>query len=179
MSANIICYAPIQGLATSLDTLCAQAYGSGHKHLVGLQVQRMICFLMLYFIAIVILFLNAESILALMIPERRSAELAGTYLRVILFGVPAYIFFESGKRFVQAQGLFQATTWVLVIAAPLNIVFNYSLVWHFGLGFIGAPIAVVLTQNLLPILLLLYVWKIDGKQCWGGWSKRALTNWCK
>ena len=46
MTANITCAAPFQGLATSLDTLCAQAYGSGHKHLVGLQVQRMIYFLM-------------------------------------------------------------------------------------------------------------------------------------
>ncbi|RYP63642.1 hypothetical protein DL770_009337 [Monosporascus sp. CRB-9-2] len=33
-----------KGLAQSLDTLCAQAYGSGHKHLVGLQLQRMTYF---------------------------------------------------------------------------------------------------------------------------------------
>ncbi|CRK38385.1 hypothetical protein BN1708_016626, partial [Verticillium longisporum] len=33
MTATITCYAPFQGLATSLDTLCAQAYGSGHRHL--------------------------------------------------------------------------------------------------------------------------------------------------
>lgn len=43
MSANITGYAVYQGLATSLDTLCAQAYGSGRKKLVGLQTQRMVC----------------------------------------------------------------------------------------------------------------------------------------
>ena len=43
MSANITGYAVYQGLATSLDTLCAQAYGSGQKKLVGLQMQRMVC----------------------------------------------------------------------------------------------------------------------------------------
>lgn len=42
MTANITGYAVYQGLATSLDTLCAQAYGSGHKTLVGLQTQRMV-----------------------------------------------------------------------------------------------------------------------------------------
>lgn len=43
MTANITGYAIFQGLATSLDTLCAQAYGSGKKKLVGLQTQRMVC----------------------------------------------------------------------------------------------------------------------------------------
>lgn len=45
MTANITGYAIYHGLATSLDTLCAQAYGSGKKKLVGLQMQRMVYFL--------------------------------------------------------------------------------------------------------------------------------------
>lgn len=36
-----------EGLATSLDTLCAQAYGSGRKTLVGLHLQRMVLFMLL------------------------------------------------------------------------------------------------------------------------------------
>ena len=49
MTANITGYAVYQGLATSLDTLCAQAYGSGRKKLVGLQTQRMVYFLWVYY----------------------------------------------------------------------------------------------------------------------------------
>lgn len=179
MTASITCHAVFQGLATSLDTLCAQAYGSGHKHLVGLQLQRVLYFLWLLVIPVAVIWLNAESILALMIPERRSAELAGLYLRVSLLGVPAVVAFECGKRFVQAQGLFHATTYVLLIVAPVNAMMNYLFVWEFGWGFIGAPIAVAVTQNLLPLFLFLYVWLIDGSQCWGGFSKRAFTNWGK
>lgn len=177
MTANITCSAPFQGLATSLDTLCAQAYGSGHKHLVGLQIQRMICFLMLLFIPLIALWLNATEILALMMPEYRTAELAGTYLKIYLLGVPAFIVFEGGKRFVQAQGLFQATTYVLLIAAPINVFLNWLFVWHLGWGFVGAPISVAITQNLLPTLLVAYVYFVDGRQCWGGFSRRALSNW--
>lgn len=177
MTANITCSAPFQGLATSLDTLCAQAYGSGHKHLVGLQIQRMVTFLLLLFLPLIVLWAYSTEILALMIPEYRTAELAGTYLKIYLFGVPAFIVFEGGKRFVQAQGLFQATTYVLLIAAPLNVFLNWFFVWYLGWGFIGAPISVVITQNLLPTLLVAYVYFIDGRQCWGGFSKRALTNW--
>ncbi|KAH8879657.1 MATE efflux family protein [Thozetella sp. PMI_491] len=177
MTANITAYAPIQGLTTSLDTLCAQAYGSGHKQLVGLQLQRMIYFLLLLLIPVAAVWLNAEPILAALIPERRSAELAALYLRIVLFGTPAFVCIECGKRFLQAQGLFQATTYVLLVAAPFNVLLNWFLVWHLGWGFVGAPIAVVVTQNLIPLLLFLYVWRVDGSQCWGGFSKRALSNW--
>jgi multidrug resistance protein, MATE family len=179
MTAMITCYAPFQGLATSLDTLCAQAYGSGHKHLVGLQCQRMICFLLLCGIPIAVLWLNAESVLVRMIPEPRTAELSGLYLRRLILGIPAFVCFESGKRFLQAQGLFQATTWILLVAAPINIFVSWLCVWKLGWGYVGAPIAVVFTQNLLPVLLFLYVRFIDGYQCWGGISKRALANWGK
>ena len=176
MTANITCYAPIQGLATSLDTLCAQAFGSGHKHLVGLQLQRMTYFLLLLLLPVAAVWLNAEPILASMIPKD-SAALAATYLRIVLLGTPGYAAFEGGKRFVQAQGLFHVTTYVLLVAAPANVLMNWLFVWKFGWGFVGAPLAVAITQLMLPVLLFLYVWKVDGSQAWGGFRRAALRNW--
>ncbi|KAI1436623.1 MATE efflux family protein [Xylaria sp. CBS 124048] len=177
MTANIFCYAFFQGLATSLDTLCAQAYGSGNKHLVGLQLQRMTYFLWLLGIPVAVLFFFAGDILLHIVPDARSAELAGLYLRIAVLGIPGYAAFEGGKRFVQSQGLFIATTYVLLIAAPINMILNWMLVWHFGLGFVGAPISVAFTQTLMPVLLVLYVTFVKGSHCWGGFSRRALTNW--
>jgi len=177
MTGNITFWAPVQGLATCLDTLCAQAYGSGHKTLVGLQLQRMACFLLLVVIPLALVWWNSTKILLAIIPEPQSAELAGRYMRVLIIGMPPFVFFECGKRFVQAQGLFAANTYVLAIAAPLNILLNYTFVWHFGWGFIGAPIAVIITQWTMPVLLFLYVYFIDGSQCWGGFSKRVFSNW--
>ena len=177
MTANITCYAPFQGLTTSLDTLCAQAFGSGHKHLVGLQVQRMMAFLSLLIVPVAVTWWYATDILATMIPERRIAELAGLYMRILIAGAPGVAAFECGKRFVQAQGLFHATTYVLIIGAPLNILVNWVLVWKLEWGYVGAPVAHAFTQTLLPVLLLLYVWLIEGSQCWGGFTKRALHNW--
>jgi MATE family multidrug resistance protein len=177
MTANITGYAIYQGLATSLDTLCAQAYGSGKKHLVGLQLQRMVYFLWVLTIPIGIVWLSAEKLLEMIVPEKESAQFAGLYLRILLIGAPGYACFESGKRFVQAQGLFSATTYVLLIAAPLNAVMNWLFVWQFKWGFVGAPIAVAVTDNLLPVLLFLYVRFVDGRQCWNGFTRRAFHNW--
>jgi MATE family multidrug resistance protein len=179
MTANISGYAIYQGLATSLDTLCAQAYGSGRKQLVGLQLQRMVYFLWALTIPIGIFWFFAEEILEHIVPEKESAQYAGLYLRILILGAPGYACFESGKRFVQAQGLFTATTYVLLICAPLNAFMNWLFVWHFGWGFIGAPIAVAITDNLLPLFLFLYVRFVDGRQCWNGFTWRAFHNWGK
>ena len=129
MTANITGYAVYQGLATSLDTLCAQAYGSGRKKLVGLQTQRMVFFLWAITIPIGVIWLCAEEILIKIVPEKDVAVLAGRYLRIVLIGAPGYATFESGKRYLQAQGLFSASLYVLIICAPLNALMNWLFVW--------------------------------------------------
>lgn len=45
------------------------------------------------------------------------------------------------------------------------------------LGFIGAPMAVTITSNLMPLLLFLYVYFIAGRECWNGFTMRAFENW--
>ena len=129
MTASITGYAVYQGLATSLDTLCAQAYGSGKKQLVGLQMQRMVYFLWVMTIPIGIIWLLADKILMKIVPEKDVAILAGRYLKVVLLGAPGYACFESGKRYVQAQGIFSASLYVLLICAPLNAFMNWLFVW--------------------------------------------------
>lgn len=179
MTANITGYAIYQGLATSLDTLCAQAYGSGRKKLVGLQMQRMVWFLWLITIPIAIIWLLADEILSALVPEKEVAHLAGLYLRVVLAGAPGYAAFEAGKRYCQAQGLFSASLWVLIFCAPFNAFMNWLLVWKLGYGFVGAPIAVAITDNLLPLGLFLYVrfGSKHGMSCWNGFTKKAFHNW--
>jgi MATE family multidrug resistance protein len=125
MTASITGYAVYQGLATSLDTLCAQAYGSGRPHLVGLQLQRMLYFLLLITIPISIIWALGTQILSLIVPEKETARLAGLYLKVLIVGAPGYAAFESGKRYVQAQGIFSATMYILLFCAPLNAFLNW------------------------------------------------------
>ena len=129
MTANITGYAMYQGLATSLDTLCAQAYGSGRKKLVGLQTQRMVYFLWTITIPIGIIWLCADLILMRIVPEKDVAVLAGRYLKIVLIGAPGYATFESVKRYLQAQGIFSASLYVLLICAPLNALMNWLFVW--------------------------------------------------
>ncbi|KAJ5159446.1 transporter [Penicillium canariense] len=177
MTASITGNAVYSGLATSLDTLCAQAYGSGKRKLVGLQMLRMVYFLWLVTIPIAVLWYFSEHILAKIVPEKRVAEMAGLYLKIALLGTPGYACFESGKRYLQAQGVFSASLYVLIVCAPLNAFLNWFFVWKLQWGFIGAPIAVVITETLLPIGLFAYIYFCVGSECWCGFTKRAFDNW--
>ena len=131
MTAIITGYVCYQGFAMSLDTLCPQAFGSGRYQLVGLHMQRMTAFLVLLTIPIAAIWFNAAKIITSIVPDEHSetATLAGTYLRILLIGAPGFACFETGKKFVQAQGHFLATLSVLLVCAPLNAVMSWAFVW--------------------------------------------------
>ncbi|KAF2124760.1 MATE efflux family protein [Dothidotthia symphoricarpi CBS 119687] len=179
MTANITGLAVYEGLATSLDTLCAQAYGSGKRELVGLHLQRMILFVLLVTIPIGCLWLSSGWILAALVPEKELAHIAGRYLSLLLAGAPGYAIFEAGKRFTQAQGLFNASLFVLIIAMPINILLNYLFVFVLQWDLEGAALATVISNNLLPFLLWVYVYFVNPSslECWGGFSRAVFTNW--
>lgn len=179
MTTNIT-FAIFEGIATSLDTLCPLTYGAGNYFGVGIHIQRCIAFSMVVFIPFAFLWWFSQHIFSILMPDEPVlVELTSQFLRISIFGAPAYIMFESLKRFLQAQGIFDAGIYVLLVCAPLNIFLSYTLVWnaHIGVGFIGAPIAVALNFWLMFLLLLLYAIYVDGYQCWGGFSKKALHHW--
>lgn len=179
MIANITGYGIVQGIATCLDTLAAQSFGRGDNEMVGVYTQRCFILMSLILTPIVLIWVNAKPILLAIVPEVECCELASQYLKVLSIGIPPYVIFELSKHYLQAQGIFHANTYVLIFCAPLNVILNYVLVWdrNIGIGFIGAPIAVVLTDYLMATLSVLYVIYIDGHQCWHGWSKEALKHW--
>lgn len=187
MTANITGYATIQGISTALDTLCPQAYGAKRYHLVGEYMQKCIVFttiLMLPILTIWIFF--GYELITLMLPDKETAHLAARYLRYISFGIPAYIFFECGKRFLQAQGIFHVSTYVLLFAAPLNLIMNIAFVHAYG--YVGAPIAVAINYWIMALGLFLCTYffvdethtltGIHPLQCWSGLDlKKASEDW--
>ncbi|KAI8139327.1 mate-domain-containing protein [Fennellomyces sp. T-0311] len=181
MFASVSCWSVAFGTATALDTLCSQSWtGASDKTLVGIHLQRALAILGLIFTFFVVpIWWNGTRIMLALNQEPEVALLAGTFLRYLLLGAPAFIAFEALKKYLQAQGIMHASTFVLMIASPLNFCVNYMLVHvePVRLGFIGAPLATAFSYWVMLILLLLYTWKVRGKEAWGGWSREALQNW--
>lgn len=187
MTANITGYATIQGIATALDTLCPQAFGAKKYHLVGVYLQKCTALIFLVMLPILIIWLFfGHELIALLVPDPETAKFAAVYLQYITPGIPAYIIFECGKRFLQAQGVYHISTYVLLVAAPSNLIMNLWFVSK--LGYIGAPIAVAINYWIMASGLLictLYFVKPEDTpsnmhplSCWGGLDiKTAFSSW--
>ncbi|KAI3341022.1 MATE efflux family protein [Ustulina deusta] len=175
---NIVGFAVFEGMATALDTLCAQAYGSGSHTGVGLHVQRMLILMACAAVPIAAIWAASPWILSLFIKQQHLAVMAGTFLRVSIIGIPGYSSFEALKRFLQAQGNFKAAMCILVACAPVNALLSWLFAFKMGMGLPGAALGAALTNNLRPTLLLLYIVSPAGRwshKCWGGFSHAALS----
>lgn len=180
--ANISSFGLIEGIASSLSTLCPQAYGRKEYKLVGLHSLRCFIMLMLIFIPIFIFWTwGAYPLLSSVITEIEASILAAKYLKVLVWSIPGFITFEVLKQYLQAQGIFHASTVILIICAPFNFILTYFLVWnkHIGIGFLGAPTAVAITNTLMALMLLFYTCFINGYQCWCGFSMDVFKNWSR
>lgn len=102
----------------------------------------------------------------------------GRYLKCFLPGFIGYCFFEAVRRFLQAQGVMSASTYVMLIVAPFNFGLHYVLVFcdPFKLGFVGAPIALSISYWLATLLLLAYAYFVKGHEGWAGWSYSCLRD---
>lgn len=184
MTASITGVAFIQGLSSCLDTLCSQAYGAGRPDLVGLYFQKGVLIVLLGLSPILAIWYRADLFLPYVVADEgedteQLIALASTFIRTMILAMPGLTLFECGKKFLQAQNIFHASTIVLMICAPLNIVLTYTLVWnsYIGMGFIGAPIAIAITNTLLALILFAYVIFVDGMQCWNGFTSKVFLGW--
>ncbi|KAK9716943.1 ethionine resistance protein [Basidiobolus ranarum] len=180
MFASVTCWSVSIGISTALDTLGSQAYtGSEDPHALGIYLQRAIGIMGVIFVPISCLWWNAEYLLLWLRQDPELAALAGQFLKCLLPGAFPFVCFECIKRYLQAQGIMHASTYVLLIASPINMMTNYLFVWRepFKLGFIGAPLATSCTYIMMLSMLILYIKFVAGGDAWGGWNKKALQGW--
>lgn len=174
MTFNITGLSIFQGISTSLDTLCAQAYGANQPLLVGVYFQRCVAVMLTIYIPLAVVWWFLAPLLELVVPGHDLCLQAQLFLRILMVGAPGFILFEAGKRFLQAQKLFNAATYVLVAVVPVNACLLFGLVYHTDLGYLGAPLATVILYWLMALLLGAYVVFVDGKQCWNGLQLQLL-----
>ncbi|CAI2164149.1 16991_t:CDS:2 [Funneliformis geosporum] len=179
MYASVTGISIFYGATTALDTLCPQGYTSGNPKMVGVYLQRAIIIVILGFIPIGLIWWESGAILVFLGQNEELSAYAQTFLRWSILGAPPIFIFWCVEKFLQAQGIMQATSYVLIIVSPINILLNYGLVWweKIALGFIGAPIATNISNWLMLILSILYIKYIDGHQAWGGWTRACLYDW--
>ncbi|KAI8267537.1 hypothetical protein K4K58_007710 [Colletotrichum sp. SAR11_239] len=170
----------ISGMATALDTLCAQSYGSGDLHTVGLHVQKMVLLMELTCLPIGALWIASPFLLSFVVKQPHLAFKAGTFLRMSAIGLPAQALFEAARRFLQVQGDFYTAMLMIALCTPVNALLSWAFAFPLGMGLDGAALGSSLSQILRAALLLLYIASARGAwshRCWGGFSRDALRGW--
>ncbi|KAI0019253.1 mate-domain-containing protein [Xylariomycetidae sp. FL0641] len=159
------------GGTTALDTLGAASYGNPTTPStdLGVLLQRGLVVLTTLYALIALLWaFFAESLFRALGQEEFVCEGAARFLTLLIPGGLGYVWFEAGKKYLQAQGLMRGGTYALLVAAPANALLNYLLVYRAGLGLDGAPLATGLAYWVAVAALAIYTARGRGKECWGG-----------
>jgi MATE family multidrug resistance protein len=182
---NITGNALIVGFCSALDTLCANAYGSGQYRAVGLVAARGAFIQLLLVAPLVAVLWNvlAPTITsALVTPTASTAgsayggevaasnqtvALATALCRWYTLALIPLILYEVLKRFLQAQGIVKPIIHVTLVAAAANVVFHLFFIPWMQWGIRGAALALALSQWVLlgTLLLVMHKWRL-GEECW-------------
>ncbi|KAL6060728.1 Mate-domain-containing protein [Balamuthia mandrillaris] len=186
MYCNALGFSLIIGLLSALDTLCSQAFGAQSYHRVGLVLQRAIVILMLLCIPIAAVWFFAEELLLLAKQDPETSRLAAVYTKTMIPALPCYVLFESLKRYLMAQSIVLPTMLASILGIVVNFIGNYVLIRIFSVGFIGAPLALVLTYFTVTLALWLSVYCLSLhrktwpgfqlSQCFQGWREMFLLG---
>ena len=165
------------GGTTALDTLCSSSFtGSKNPHELGILLQRAFVVLGAMYVLVAVLWWNSQPLFLMLGQEKGLARDSALFLRCLIPGGLGYIYFESVKKYLQAQGIMKAGTYVLTITVPLNVALNYLFVYTFEFGLVGAPFATGISYWLSFIGVLIYARFVNGWNAWGGWSKECLCR---
>ncbi|ROW00800.1 hypothetical protein VMCG_06446 [Cytospora schulzeri] len=161
------------GGTTALDTLASSSFtGSSNKHDLGILLQRGLFVLSLFYAVVAVIWGFSEHIFRALGQEEYICIQSSRFLQCLIPGGLGYVWFESMKKYLQAQEIYGPGTYVLLITSPLNAGLNYLFIHTFGLGLYGAPLATGLSYWLSFLLLVAYTAFIKGSECWGGLAPR-------
>ena len=162
------------GGSTALDTLGSAAFtGSSNPHELGILLQRTLIVLTALYIPIAILWTFSRPVFLLLGQDAEISYQSSRFLQHLIPGGLGYIFFETMKKYLQAQGIMRPGTYVLLVTSPVNIGLNILFTQHFGL--IGASVATGISYWLSLLLLVIYARHACLKS-WGGFSIQAFQN---
>ncbi|KAJ3725331.1 mate-domain-containing protein [Lentinula raphanica] len=184
MTANVTSFSIVIGMGGALDTVLPGSWGVSEnfspdpnsrtnvRSQRGNSDRRMAVLYLLLLVSMVCIWLNAEKVLVLLRQNKEVARLAGRYLAMLAFGLPAFSFNTIAKRYFQAQGLFSIPTKIGTIVAGTNVLLTGALVYYphplprslapyLHLGFDGAPLATFISYNLVALGRAFWGWRIE------------------
>lgn len=175
---NITGYSVLNGLASGMDPVCGQAFGSGNFSMIGLTLQRTILILLTACFPISILWINLQRILLALGQNAEITAVASMYCLYSLPDLLANSFLQPLRIYLKSQGLAAPMFWCSAAAVVLHVPLNILLVLVLKLGVPGVAVAAVCTNFNMVFFILGYLWYSGVlKGTWVPWSSACLHEW--
>ncbi|WVZ76806.1 hypothetical protein U9M48_024738 [Paspalum notatum var. saurae] len=175
--ANVTGFSLLSGMASSLDTLCGQAFGAGQYHLLGIHKQRGMLVLAVVSIPVAAVWAYTGDILVWFRQDPEIAAGAGRYIRCM---IPALFLFgqlQCHVRFLQPQNVVVPVMLSSAATAAAHVAVCWLLVRRLGLGANGAALANAVSNLANLSFLALYVRLSPAcKATWAGFSRKAFRG---
>ncbi|GAB4817451.1 hypothetical protein N2152v2_004497 [Parachlorella kessleri] len=179
---NITGLSFLVGATGGIDTFCSQTHGAGTYRQVGVALQRGIYITLVACLPVLLLYTQADRLLALLGQDPDIAKAAGRYIRLYSPVLPLHGVVLCIYRYLLAQG---AAAYVMVAGAVFFAAtgpINSLLIFKLGLGLDGSALAAVACDVVyLVVLILLAAYHNLSKpphiRPWQGWSWEAFLHW--
>lgn len=161
---NITGYSVLAGLASGLEPLCSQAYGSENWELLSLSLQRMILILLLAIIPISFLWIYMEPLMVFLGQDKEITAMAATYCIYSLPDLVTNTLLRPLRVYLRSQQLTRPMMFCSLLAAAFHVPLNIFTVGKMGLGVPGVAMAAVLTNLITVVLMMGYVMWVERKR---------------
>jgi len=155
MWCNVTAKSVILGTQFGLGALCSQAFGAKNYKRVGLLLQRQLLFHWLLCLPIGVMWWYTEPLLLRLGQLPSVAAAAGQFVVMQLPALPLMPVVMDVTTFCAAQRIVRMPMLVSLFANGLAVGLTWVLMYPAGLGFVGAPIALLIGQLLHGALLIL------------------------
>ena len=146
-----------EGLNSSVNILCSQAYSKKQHKLVGLYYYRVLLLMILICFPLFSLLISVERIVYFFTQDRELSHGAGTFTSIYCLGFPAFAYINATIRFLQSQNIVWGPLPYLLLGNIVNGILQYMLILHFNLGIAGAAAGYVISTNLIGLLIFAHI----------------------
>ncbi|CAN6234706.1 unnamed protein product [Urochloa humidicola] len=175
--ASVTGFSLLMGMASSLDTLCGQAFGAKQYHLLGIYKQRANLVLTVVSVGVAVVWWYTGKILLLFGQDPEIAAGAGSYIRWMIPALFVYGPLQCHFRFLQTQNIVLPVMLSSGVTALNHVLVCWLLVYKIGLGYKGAALATAISYLANVSILTIYVRLAPAcENTRRGFSKEALRE---
>jgi MATE family multidrug resistance protein len=147
------------GISSSLDTFCTNSFGAKLYYLMGCYLNRALVIMTMIYIPTALGMFFLKDILFSMGQDELVAIHAGNFIRGMLPGMLFFYWTDSCRRFMQAQGVFIPTIFIVLVTSLLHPLWVYLFFNVLEMGAFGNGLACSVTNFLNFILMMIVIKK--------------------